>query len=321
MNTSAEPHLGLEELLAGMAGDPLPGPARDHLASCADCRAEIQRWGVTSDATRLLAAATALPPWHFPAATAARWPRRRALVVAAAAAAVVAAGGTTWGVISGGAGAPASITAGLTAVTGCPGLAATSGTLEHIDGTQLVVKTPDGPTVTVTTSGSTTVRAEAAGSVSDITDGTRVIVHGTRQGTTLAAQNVLANLVQLLPHGGRPAGRIPPPQAVKQRPGIAVGTASDVHAGGFSVAQPAGRQVHVTTSAATVVDTLAPASFGQLRTGVRVIAVGQSGPDGSLAAATVEQGATLPLIQTPPRRSAAGTCDPSGVASAIALGG
>jgi hypothetical protein len=34
----------------------------------------------------------------------------------------------------------------------------------------------------------------------------------------------------------------------------------------------------------------------------------------------VEQGATLPQIQTPPSRSATGTCAPSGVASAIALG-
>jgi hypothetical protein len=210
--------------------------------------------------------------------------------------------------------------AGLTAVTGCPGLAATSGTLEQIDGTQLVVQTWDGQTVTVTTSGSTTVRAEAAGSVSDITDGTSVIVHGTPQDTTLAAQNVLANLAQLLPHGGRRSGRIPPPHAVKQRPAIA-GTASEVHAGGFTVTQQGGPPVHVTTSAATVVDTLVAASFGQLRTGVRVIAVGQSAPDGDLAASTVEQGATLPQIKTPPSRSAAGTCAPSGVASAIAMGG
>jgi hypothetical protein len=322
MNTSTEPHLDLEELLAGVAGDPLSEQSRNHLACCADCHTESQRWGATSDAARLLVASTALPPWQFPAATAARWRRRRALVIGTAAAAVVVAGGgTTWGVISGGAGTPASTTAGLTAVTGCPGLAATSGTVEQIDGTRLVVKTWDGPTVTVTTSGSTTVRAETTGSVSDITDGTRVIVHGTPQDTTLAAHNVLANMAQLMPHQSRPSGRIPVPPKAGQRPGIAAGTASDVHAGGFTVTEPAGPPVHVTTSAATVVDTLAPASLGQLRTGVRVIAVGQSGPDGTLTASTVEQGATIPQIETPPSRSAAGTCDPSGVASAIALGG
>jgi hypothetical protein len=96
---------------------------------------------------------------------------------------------------------------------------------------------------------------------------------------------------------------------------------SDAHPGGFTVTPPLGGQVHVTTSAGTVVDTLAPGSIGQLRTGVHLIAVGQSGPDGTLAASTVEQGASLPSIETVPSRSVTGTCDPSSVASAMALGG
>jgi len=39
------------------------------------------------------------------------------------------------------------------------------------------------------------------------------------------------------------------------------------------------------------------------------------------SAASVDQGATLPWVETAPSRSATGTCDPSGVASALALGG
>jgi Domain of unknown function (DUF5666) len=318
MTTSTEPHLDLEELLAGVAGEPLSEQARDHLASCRDCRSEIQRWGTTSDATRTLVAATELPPWQLPAETTAYRPGRRALLTAAAAAAVLAAaGGTTWGLTSGGA-VPA---AALTAVTGCPGLAATSGILEQIDGTQLVVRTRDGQTVTVTTSSSTAVSIEVTGSLSDINDGAGVVVHGTRQGALLAAQNVLANMAQLPPDQRRPSGKIPEPPKAGPGPGIAAGTVSDVHAGGFTVTRLAGGQVHVTTSAATVVDTLTPGRVGQLRTGVHLIAVGQPGPDGTLAASTVEQGATLPSIEVPPSRSATGTCDPSAVASALALGG
>jgi hypothetical protein len=317
MNTSTEPHLDLEELLAGLAGEPLSEQARDHLESCPGCRSEIERWGTTSDATRMLVAATELPPWQLPAGTIAHQPRRRTLLTAAAAAAVLAAaGGTTWGLTSGGAAPPAA----LTAVTGCPGLAATSGTLEQIDGTQLVVRTQGGQTVTVTVNSATTVSIEVTGSLSDITGGTGVIVHGTPQGAMLAAQNVLANMPQLLPDQGRPSGKVPQPPKRQPGPGIAAGTVSDLHAGGFTVTRVAGGQVHVTTSAATVVDTLTPGRVGQLRTGVHLIAVGQAGPDGTLAASAVEQGASLPQLETPPSRSATGTCDPTGVASALAFG-
>ena len=317
MSITTEPHLDLEELLPGVAGEPLSEQARDHLESCPHCRSEIKRWGTTSDAARLLVAATELPPWQLPAGTTAHGPGRRALLTAAAAAVLAAAGGTTWGLTSGGAAPPAA----LTAVTGCPGLTATSGTLEQIDGTQLVVKTPGGQTVTVTVNSATTISTEVTGSVSDITEGTGVLVHGTLRGATLAAQNVLANAAQLLPHRGPPSGKIPEPLKAGPGPGIAVGTVSDVHAGGFTVTRLAGGQVHVTTSAATVVETLTRSNVGQLRTGVHVIAVGRSGPHGTLAASTVDQGATLPQVETPPSRSAAGTCDPSGVASAMALGG
>jgi hypothetical protein len=317
MNTSTEPHLDLEELLAGVTGEPLSEHARDHLESCPDCRSEIKRWGTTSDATRMLVAATELPPWQLPAETTAHRPGRRALLAAAAAAVLAAAGGTTWGLTSGGAAPPAA----LTAVTGCPGLVATSGTLEQIDGTQLVVRTQGGQPVTVTVNSATTVSIEVTGSLSDITGGTGVIVHGTPQGAMLAAQNVLANMPQLLPDQGRPSGKVPQPPKRQPGPGIAAGTVSDLHAGGFTVTRVAGGQVHVITSAATVVDTLTPGRVEQLRTGVHLIAVGQAGPDGTLAASTVDQGATLPQIETPPSRSATGTCDPTEVASALAFGG
>lgn len=104
-------------------------------------------------------------------------------------------------------------------------------------------------------------------------------------------------------------------------PGIAKGIVSDVHAGEFTVTQPLGRRVQVTTSAATIVDTMVSSSVGRLTTGVHVIAVGHSEPDGTLAASTVEQGVNLPSVQMVPGKSVTGTCDPSAVASALALGG
>ncbi len=316
MNTSTEPHLDVEQLLDG---EPLGAEDRDHLANCAGCRSELAQWEQVSSGAGRLFAATELPPWQFPAARTSHRPSRRALITAAAAAAVLAAGGTTWGLAGRNAG-PSAVKAGLTAVTGCPGLAATSGSLVQINGTTLVVQTGDGDNVTVTTSSATAVRAEVTGSVADIADGTQVLVHGTPQGSTLAAQSVIVNLGALLPQRPSPGKRPAPPMA-NPGPGIAKGIVSDVRAGEFTVTQPLGRRVQVTTSGTTTVDTMVASSVGHLTTGVHVIVVGHSEADGTLAASTVEQGATLPSVQMVPGKSATGTCDPSAVASALAFGG
>jgi hypothetical protein len=65
-----------------------------------------------------------------------------------------------------------------TAVNGCPGLAATSGVLERVTGTSLVLKTPSGAPVTVTTTASAKVSRQVTGTVSGIRDGMHVIVQG-----------------------------------------------------------------------------------------------------------------------------------------------
>ena len=322
MNTDTEPHLDLEELLAGVAGQPLREQARGHLTACPDCRAELAGWEKAAGGTQLLVAATDLPPWRFPAAGTAARPRRRALLMAAAAAAVLAAGGTTWGLAGSGSGTPAT-TAGLTAVTGCPGLAVTSGTLERIDGTKLVVRTRQGQDVTVTASAASAVHIEEPGSLSDITDGARVLVTSDparTTPTTLAARNILVNLSPLLAQPVRPGGRA----TTSLKPGqlfvLGNGAVSDVHPGGFTVSLRFGPPIHVTTSPATVVDLMSAGHLSELRTGVHINIVGQSRSDGTLAAATVEQGADLPGIQVMPSRSATGSCDPSAVASSLTLG-
>lgn len=145
------------------------------------------------------------------------------------------------------------------------------------------------------------------------------MVHGIPHDSTLTAQNIIADLGALLFVRPWP-GKRPAPPTANPGPGIATGLVSDVHAGGFTVDRPRGPQVQVTTSPATVVDTMVASSAGHLTTGTPVIAVGHSQPDGALAASTVEQGTTLPQIESAPSRSAAGGCDPSSVASALALG-
>lgn len=193
----------------------------------------------------------------------------------------------------------------LTAVSGCPGLAATSGTLERVTGSSLVLKTPGGEPVTVTTSTSIKISRQVTGTVSDITDGAQVIVHGTGSDGVIAAQRISIGPLPRVhgqlpprhrrgrPRGGHPDGRPRSPA----RGGIANGTVTDASTGSFTVIMPGGFHVPVTTSGSTTVYTLATATLGQLRTGEFVIAVGSAKADGALAAATVEQGADVPHIQ------------------------
>ncbi len=79
-----------------------------------------------------------------------RDPRRRPSVwIAAAVAGILVVAGGTWAGLAAGRGAPAprtgsGLAAGLTAVDGCPGLEATSGTAVQIRGSSVVLKTPEG---------------------------------------------------------------------------------------------------------------------------------------------------------------------------------
>jgi hypothetical protein len=328
------PHLDLEELLAEINGDALGDRAWAHLITCDYCRTEAERWAAVAGGVRHLVAVTPAPsPLPVVALAGAgttrpgglrrEWARRerlrsvigrpRYVLVAAAAAAAVVAGGTAYGLTAGltaGTGGPAPAAAGLTAVNGCSELVGTSGTLEQVNGTSLVVKTPGGPVVTVTTTPSTKLVREATGSLSAITDGAQVIVHGTGSNGTITAQNVSVGVTINVPKppeglprrpGGLPKlpnlpGRSAPPKpniSHLRTPGIAMGTVADASAGRFTLIQPRGTRLTVITSSATVF-TMVSASLSQLQTGQYVVAVGTQGPGGTLAATTVEQGSFLP---------------------------
>lgn len=318
------PHLSLEELLAEANGDAAGERASEHLATCRSCRADTERWAAVAAGVRQLVAATpSPPPWPvgFFAETAPagrvtlRAARPRGLartrphrVLAAAAVAVVAAGGTAYGLttgLTGGNGRAGTAGAGLTAVTGCAGLDAASGMLEQVNGTSLVVQTPGGRSVTVTTSHATKLARELTGTLTAITDGARVVVYGTGSDGIIAAKNVTVGITLDMPKPppspkastlpdlpGGPKPRIEPPGT----PGIASGTVAEASPGRFTLVRSDGTRVQVTTGSATVF-TLTAASLSQFRTGGYVIAVGAAGPNGTLAATTVEQGSFLPQIQ------------------------
>jgi hypothetical protein len=195
----------------------------------------------------------------------------------AAAAALVLGGGLTVALSSHAPGSGADATTALTTVNGCAQLEQAAGTLERVNGGSVVIKTASGRPVTVTTTATTTLNA--AGALrSDIADGARVLVAGTRSGAA-----ILADLVAV---GGNPSLAIP---------GVVVasGTVADASAAGFTVVTPAGTRTPVTTSGGTDV-TVFNASPGQLQAGASTIAIGHPGPDGTLSALAVLQPPSWP---------------------------
>ena len=247
----------------------------------------------------------------------------RTVVAVAGAAALVAAGtGYSLTAAQGGVGAPrgtaaaksggssrtaAPVAAGLTAVQGCPGMYITAGTLEKLSGTQLIIQpVKDRDHVTVNTTASTAVSRPASGTVSDITDGSQVIVTGTWAGQELAASQVGigANLPAL------PGPRLPANGHVRTHviegslgPPAAMGTVTDAHDGGFTVvlrnplALPgAPTRVQVITSSSTEVVARVSASPSQLDLKSNVVAVGPIGANGVLSASTVAE--SSPVMRT-----------------------
>jgi hypothetical protein len=229
--------------------------------------------------------------------------RKRQAVIGAVAAVILLAGGTTYGLTAGlgGAGHPARAVSTLTAVTGCPGLAAASGTLEQVDGTSLVLKTGGGKLVTVTAPASVKVSRQATTAVSEITNGTHVIVAGMGSSGRIAARRIIIGTLPTL-HGPPPA-HLPhrrqghpahhTPRRSPAQGGRAEGTVTDASVGGFTLIT-ADFRIQVTTSGSTTVYSQTTSTVGQLQLGGFTIAVGSATSVGRLAAASIEQGDLLP---------------------------
>jgi hypothetical protein len=278
-----DPHLDLGDLIAEAAGQPVGDRAREHLAGCAHCRLEADRWGLVADGVRSLAATApepAQPLGPRRPARRAQAPWRRAMVVAgsAAAALVLLAGvGAAVGVVHVHLSGPKAPTV-LTAVSGCDQLEQADGTLEQVDGSRLVVQVASGPPLVVTTTASTLVSMSGP-LVSDITDGAPVMVRGHTSGATIQAAIVTV---------GQPFSAVNPPGFTPVE-----GTVSGATTAGFTLVTPSGARFVVTTSGSTLV-VVPHASPGQLRAGTRVIALGTAGPDGTLSARAVAAVSQLP---------------------------
>lgn len=289
MNTdpadTRDPHLDLEDLIAGAAGQPAGGRARAHLASCEHCQREANRWNLVAGGIRGLAAAapeTAQPA--RPRRTGQRvlaGPWRRAMLVAGSAAAavllLVGVGEVTGFVhvsLSPGSG-PAIA---LTAVGGCNSLEEANGILVRTtSGDGLAIKTASGQQVTLTTTAST-FAAMSGALLGDIKDGAPVQVTGYSSGGTIEALIVAtaprASLAQT--HPSVPGG-------------VTVqGTVTDASAAGFTVVTSGGTRVPVTTSGYTSVNVL-NISPGRLQAGALTVALGFIGPNGTLSARAIVQ--------------------------------
>jgi hypothetical protein len=228
-------------------------------------------------------------------------------LAAAAVAAVVLIAGASYGVSAALTGhAPRSASTGpqaaaLTSVNGCPKLKQADGTLEQVNGTSLVIKTASGHLVIKTATGHL-VTAMFRAPLSDVTNGTRVTVIGSRSGETIAARNVLFGW----PISGLESGKPPGPVA-------AYGTVTGAGAAGFTLVTGSGTRIPVTTSSRTDVEIPPRAgTVSQLRTGIFTVAVVQAGPHRTLSATAV--------MQPPPVRDAklaVGGCSHSSVEAGI----
>jgi len=293
MNTEpATPHLDLEELIAEVNGQPVADRAREHLASCAHCQLEASRWNLVADGIHGLAADTPEAPQPARPLDARRRGRRRPVrytligVGSAAAALALFVGiGSAAGIVSvsfgGGGQASGGNQATLTAVTGCSQLEQASGTLERVNGADVVVKGANGQLVTVTTTAATKFAMVGTQLGGDITDGAPVDATGPRTDGTISAISVLIGDA-LAQHSQ------PPPGMVRVE-----GTVSDASTAGFTIVTSAGAQVPVTISGDTIIS-VANASLGQLPVGSTVHAIGLPGPDGTLAARGVAAVLRLP---------------------------
>jgi hypothetical protein len=170
-----------------------------------------------------------------------------------------------------------------------PGHRGVAGTLKAINGSSLTVGRPEGGTVTVKTSPATTVHKTVAGSVSDIKDGQTVAIHGTTTGQNAIAADQIALLAA---DAGPKLDRLPAGRFAEKASelGFAFGTVTKTANGTFTVNEPGGTSVAITTSSTTKVIKTVVSSVKDLTVGQPLVAIGTANSDGSVTAIQIEQG-------------------------------
>lgn len=344
--TASSPHLGLDDLIAGLDDAPMDAAAQGHLYSCPACLAEAARWRAVADGVRMLVGSSAPPPWRSvdifsaPGGPAARprhrsriplphtaWGRGLLSVCAALLALLIAAVFAFGAARSGGPAAsvvaspvppiresagPGRLPGSLSAVPGCAGLDQAAGTLTAVNGTDLVLTTPAGQSLTVRTNASTSVLRQLTGQVSDIANGDRAAVEGTE-----ANGAIPAGAVGLAP-GDSASVPIPEVDANASTSGAAgivstvtSGTVADAHDGGFTLVLTNGEEIPVTTPASTPVVVQTDSDLQGLQVGDFTAAVGGLDSSGTLIADSVDQDGVAPGAQPSP--AGASPSSPSGV--------
>jgi hypothetical protein len=263
------------------------------------------------EAARLRLAAASAPPAR---------PARRVTLAAVSAAALAVAGasyGLTAGLsgtaAEGGSGSP-SATAGLTAVSGCPGMYLRAGFLVQVSGTRLTIGSyPRNATVAV--SSSTSVTVPVTGTAGDITAGSHVFVTGYWTGTTFTAAKV----------GIEPSLPVRLGVPAEPKPPVLVGTVDSVRDGSFTVTVPEASghsrinaKIRVTMADSTQVMKPARAGLRQLHVGANLVVVGRLGPDGVLTASTVVEPSFIRIAGLgQPTKVKPASCSASGIAAAV----
>lgn len=169
------------------------------------------------------------------------------------------------------------------------GKEATVGTLVGVHDSDLSVTTKDGRTITVKTSGSTTVTASVAATLADIKVGDKVTVKGTSSSTTAMTAEAISD-----GGGGRSAraGTATKAGAAKgqggQSAGTFTGTVSVVDRDTITAKAKDGTITTITASPSTRVTLVQPSSLSALTVGETVRAVGTTASNGTVTASAIQ---------------------------------
>jgi len=180
----------------------------------------------------------------------------------------------------------------------------TGGTIASINGNTLTVTNPESNTTTkVVTSSTTRVTVAKTVTVGDVATGDRVVVVGTKSGTTVTATRIndmgSANAVVPNPNrapGGPGGVNVPPGDDGGRRGfgppggGFTAGTVTSVASGTIVVKAADGTTTTVKTSASTAVTKNVASSVSALKVGDAVRAVGATASDGTVTATSITQG-------------------------------
>jgi hypothetical protein len=202
-----------------------------------------------------------------------------------------------------------------------------AGTIQSINGSTLTISnTRTNSTDKVTTSSSTQIMVSKSATVSDIAKGDRLVVTGTKSGTTITATNIndsgdvtgaFGGFRRNGGSNGNGAPEVTPPSGTNgggffnggggnganggtggnggnggrfANGNFATGTVQSVNGNTITLLSRDGTTTTVTVTSSTKISKTEKGSLSDLKTGDNVVAVGSKSSDGSIAATTISEG-------------------------------